>query len=135
MTEAVEATARVFQDILANPPLLYSLTFLAGALTGGFLNVVALRSLEEKSLFSFESNCPKCKRPIAFLDQIPLVSYLVLKGRCRSCHGKISWHYPVVELVTALWFMLIVYSFGITYDTLGMLYFSAALIAICVTDF
>lgn len=125
----------MIQDILANPPLLYALTFVAGAITGNFLNILALRSLEEKSIFGLKSNCPKCKKSISLLDQIPIISYFALKGRCRNCQSKISWHYPVVELFTALWFMLVVYTFGITYDTLGMLFFSSALIAICVTDF
>ncbi|HEY9787432.1 MAG TPA: prepilin peptidase [Candidatus Obscuribacterales bacterium] len=121
--------------LVQNPPLLYALTFVIGACVGSFLNVLALRSLAETSLFHPASHCPKCKRNLHPFDLIPILSYFLLGGKCRFCCQSISWHYPFVEFFTASWFVLIVYYFGLTPDAVGMLYFSSALIAVCITDF
>ena len=77
------------------------LAFLLGSILGSFLNVVAFRLPREESLVLPGSRCPRCGGPIAFYDNIPILSWLLLQGRCRRCRGRISWRYPAVEFVTA----------------------------------
>jgi len=83
--------------------------FLLGLAFGSFLNVVIYRTIHGESPFVGRSHCPKCRRTIRAVDNIPLLSYLLLGGRCRYCRVKISWSYPVVEFLTAVmfvwWFM------------------------------
>lgn len=84
------------------------LIFLFGLTVGSFLNCVIFRlDIEGKSALNGRSFCLYCKHKLAWFDLIPIISFLVLKGRCRYCHKKISWQYPLVELFTALLFVLI----------------------------
>jgi leader peptidase (prepilin peptidase)/N-methyltransferase len=83
-----------------------------GLVIGSFLNVVIARLPEGKSLWSPRSACPGCGTPIAWYDNVPLVSYASLRGRCRGCAMRIPWRYPVVEAVTGL-------AFGLAYAVLG----------------
>lgn len=76
-----------------------------GAAVGSFLNVVVYRLPAGMSLVRPGSHCPACKRPIRWYDNVPIVGYLVLGGRCRDCGAAISWRYPTVEAVTALVFL------------------------------
>ncbi len=76
--------------------------FLLGLLVGSFLNVVALRMGAGTDFVHGRSQCPRCQALIAWYDNIPLFSFLWLKGKCRSCHTAISWRYPAVELVSGL---------------------------------
>jgi prepilin signal peptidase PulO-like enzyme (type II secretory pathway) len=93
---------------LSHPNLtLDVLSFVIGLCIGSFLNVVALRSLAEISIIWPPSRCPKCLHPLSPLDNIPLLSYLMLQGRCRYCATGISWQYPVVEFCTGLIFVAI----------------------------
>lgn len=78
--------------------------FLLGLIIGSFLNVVILRSEKEES-FGGRSHCPQCQALIRWYDNIPLVSFLLLRGRCRQCQNPISWQYPLVELATGLTFL------------------------------
>ncbi len=80
--------------------------FLFGLIIGSFLNVVVLRSEKGESLGG-RSHCPKCQALIHWYDNIPVFSYLMLRGKCRSCHTAISWQYPAVELLTGSVFALI----------------------------
>ncbi|MBI4962832.1 MAG: prepilin peptidase [Desulfomonile tiedjei] len=75
--------------------------FMFGAAIGSFLNVVIVRLPERKSIVYPPSNCPDCGHPIRPYDNIPVVSFLFLRGRCRDCGARISWRYPLVELLTA----------------------------------
>ena len=77
---------------------------LVGLAFGSFLNVCASRWPEDKSVFKPRSYCPSCERPLAWWENIPLISWLALRGRCRTCHAWIGWRHPLVELaVGGLW--------------------------------
>src|SRR5438445_12946584 len=89
-------------DPLIPPSFAYILLRVVGAIIGSFLNVVIHRLPREESIVFPNSRCPSCGTVIAFYDNIPLLSYAVLRGRCRSCKTHISVRYPAVELLTAL---------------------------------
>lgn len=86
--------------------LLLVFAFLLGACVGSFLNVLIMRLPQEESIWRRASHCMSCNAPIRVYDNIPVVSYFVLRGRCRACGARISIQYPLVELVTALVFAL-----------------------------
>lgn len=88
------------------------LLFLLGLGVGSFLNVLIARLPRNKSLFG-RSHCPLCKKTISWYDNIPLVSFAILKGQCRACRSPISWQYPLVELITAVLFVFSYISLGI----------------------
>jgi leader peptidase (prepilin peptidase)/N-methyltransferase len=110
-------------------------TGLLGALIGSFLNVVAHRVPAGESLVSPGSHCPHCGAPVRPWDNVPVVSWLVLRGRCRDCNAPISPRYPLVELVTALVFAAVVAVRGFDDDLVLELPFVAALIALAAIDF
>ncbi|MBY0550278.1 MAG: prepilin peptidase [Candidatus Obscuribacterales bacterium] len=97
--------------LVKNAQVVLFFAFLFGIATGSFLNVLALRSLKEESLLWPPSYCPKCNHRLSPLDNIPVVSWVSLGGKCRYCSAPISWQYPAVELITALTFVAIVYVF------------------------
>ena len=105
-----------------------------GALIGSFLNVCILRLPKEESIVRPGSHCPQCKNPIQFYDNIPLISYILLKGRCRCCHRRISFQYPLIEGVTALGSLILFLKFGPSLSYLFYFSFVAALIVITVID-
>ena len=107
----------------------------AGAAVGSFLNVLICRIPEDKSIVFPASHCPKCQHPIRFYDNIPIISYLVLRGKCRDCHEKISLRYPLVEAMTAAFSLLLFWKFGISLQYLFSFIFVAALIVITFIDF
>lgn len=78
-----------------------------GLIVGSFLNVVIFRGVREESFVTGRSKCLSCEKMIAWYDNIPLTSYLILRGRCRHCQAPISWQYPLVELVTGVLFLLV----------------------------
>lgn len=108
---------------------------LFGALVGSFLNVVIVRLPEEGASLVFPaSHCPACKKAISWYDNIPLLSFLFLRGRCRQCGGRISWRYPLVEAAMAFLSLALYQHFG-----LALLYpiyflFCAALLAVIFID-
>jgi len=106
----------------------------AGAAVGSFLNVLICRIPEGKSIVYPSSHCPQCAHPIRFYDNIPLISYLVLRGRCRDCHEKISLRYPLVEALTALISFLLFWKFGLSMKYFCSFVFTAALIVITFID-
>ena len=90
-------------SVIHNTPwMLCSLMFLLGSCVGSFLNVLSLRTLKEESIIFPGSYCPACKHALSAWDNIPIISFLLLKGKCRYCAGKISCQYPLVELTTGL---------------------------------
>jgi leader peptidase (prepilin peptidase)/N-methyltransferase len=101
---------------------------------GSFLNVVAARVPRKRSIVSPPSACMGCGERIRWQDNIPVLSWLLLRGRCRSCGTKISPVYPAVEVVTALLVAGCVLAFGVTFDALVAAFFCAVLVVISATD-
>src|SRR3954454_10430143 len=115
------------------------LTFAAIALVPGlafvsFLNVVAARIPLRRSLVSPGSACMSCGTPLAWYDNVPLLSFALLRGRCRHCEAPIPWRYPLVEATTGLLVAACVLRFGLTWDAAVGAFFCAALVAISATD-
>ncbi|HEV7846743.1 MAG TPA: prepilin peptidase [Thermoleophilaceae bacterium] len=108
---------------------------LFGSVIGSFLNVVAWRVPRKESLVSPGSRCPHCGADVKAYDNIPVVSWLLLRGRCRNCGGPISARYPLVELATALVFAAVVAVRGFDDDLVLELPFVSALIALAAIDF
>ena len=106
-----------------------------GAAVGSFLNVLICRLPEGLSIVVPSSHCPKCKHAIRFYDNIPIVSYLVLGGKCRDCGEKISLRYPFVETLTAVMSLLLFWKFGLSLQYLFAFVFTCALIVITFIDF
>jgi leader peptidase (prepilin peptidase) / N-methyltransferase len=107
---------------------------LFGAVIGSFLNVVAHRVPAGESLVSPGSRCPECRTPVRPYDNVPVVSWLALRGRCRTCDAPISPRYPLVELITAVTFAAVVAARGFDDDLVLELPFVAALIALAAID-
>jgi leader peptidase (prepilin peptidase) / N-methyltransferase len=110
------------------------LIFLMGACIGSFLNVCIHRIPESLSIVRPGSMCPSCQAPIRFYDNIPILSYLWLRGKCRFCSINISIRYPVVELLTGLAALAVFVVFGISLQSLVFFIFIAALILISIID-
>jgi leader peptidase (prepilin peptidase) / N-methyltransferase len=105
-----------------------------GAVTGSFLNVVVARMPQGQSLSRPRSHCPECQEPIKPWDNIPILSWLLLRGRCRSCATSISARYPLVELATALLFVVVALVNGFDEALLWELPLVAALVAVAAID-
>lgn len=101
---------------------------------GSFLNVCASRLPKRASLWSPGSACPACAQPIRWYDNVPVVSFLVLGGRCRDCKAPIAWRYPIVEVGTALLFALAYVRLGLGWELALALVFLSALMVITVID-
>ena len=149
----------VAQYLAANPPVLLSFTALLGLVIGSFLNVVIFRLPKmmerdwkdqcaemvdgetpsaERPAYNLvvpRSRCPGCGHQISALENVPVVSYLVLKGRCRECGWRIPLRYPVVELLTAVLSVAVVWRFGLSIQAAGALLLTWALIALSCIDF
>jgi len=108
--------------------------FLFGLIIGSFLNVCILRIPNAKSIVLPPSHCPSCGTPIKPYDNIPVVSWLVLAGRCRKCKVRISAMYPMVELGTGLLFLACYLVFGLNAEALKWAIFAALIIVLTVTD-
>jgi leader peptidase (prepilin peptidase) / N-methyltransferase len=108
---------------------------LLGAVIGSFLNVVVHRVPSGESLVSPGSHCPACGAAVRPYDNVPIASWLVLRGRCRDCGAGISARYPLIELLTLVVFAAIVAANGFDEDLLLELPFAAALIALAAIDF
>jgi leader peptidase (prepilin peptidase)/N-methyltransferase len=113
---------------------LAALALAPGLALGSFLNVVAARIPRRVSIVTPASACLSCKTPIEWRDNIPLVSWVLLRGRCRSCGTPISPLYPAVELATALLVAACVLEFGLSAEMLVASFFCAVLVAVTATD-
>ncbi|MCA1849434.1 MAG: prepilin peptidase [Actinobacteria bacterium] len=107
---------------------------LLGLIAGSFLNVVIHRVPLRQSVVWPASHCPACGEPIEPRDNVPLLSYVVLRGRCRSCKARISPRYPLVEALTGVLFAGAAYEFGLSLNLLSALALILALIALAGTD-
>ncbi len=114
--------------------LLVSLCSLLGLAIGSFLNVVIWRVPRDESVVSPPSACPSCGHPIRPVDNIPVVSWLLLRGRCRDCGERISPRYPLVELGTAVLFGLTAWHFGPVWHLPAFLYLAAIAVALALID-
>jgi leader peptidase (prepilin peptidase) / N-methyltransferase len=109
--------------------------FLFGACIGSFLNVCIARWPREQSVVRPRSRCPKCGHQLAWFENIPLVSWFVLRARCRCCDEVISPMYPIIELTVALGWLACVLAFGPTFTALRFAIFGTILLGVAVTDF
>lgn len=109
--------------------------FLFGLVIGSFLNVCILRIPRSESIVLPASHCPVCHTGIKPYDNIPVLSWLVLRGRCRKCKTRISPLYPTVELLTGVLFVACYLAFGFTIETLKWAVFAALMVVLTVTDF
>ena len=115
-------------------PVLSLATFALGLAFGSFLNVCIYRMPRGLSVVHPRSRCPKCSAFISFYDNIPVLSWLILRGRCRKCQNRISPRYMVVELVTGLLFVLCYAHFGFTLATLKCCAFGFLILGLIFTD-
>lgn len=115
-------------------PLILAFTLIIGLVIGSFLNVAGLRLLADASVWYPPSNCPHCQAPIKPYDNIPVVSYIMLGGQCRGCKAGISIQYPLIELATGLLFVYVVWQYGLSLQSLFLLFLVANLVVIFITD-
>lgn len=108
--------------------------FLFGAILGSFLNVCIYRLPKRESILCPPSHCPYCNEPIKFYDNIPILSYLLLRGKCRHCKEHISIRYPIVEGLSGLISLALFIKYGLTVQFLLFLLFAASLISITFID-
>lgn len=110
------------------------MTFIFGSIVGSFLNVCIFRIPRGESIIAPPSHCPLCNSKIRWYDNIPILSYAILRGRCRSCRGKISPVYPTVEILTATSFLILFRQYGISPDFFIIAALTSALIVISFID-
>lgn len=114
--------------------MILSIAFILGLLIGSFLNVVIVRLPGGMSIVTPPSHCPRCGAPVRAFDNVPILSFLLLRGRCRKCGEPISWRYPLVELMNALCYLWVAFEFGISGEALLLMAFSSSLIVITFID-
>jgi len=107
---------------------------LFGLAFGSFLNVCIARLPRHESIVRPASHCPACAKPIRAWDNLPLLSWIILHGRCRNCGWPIPWRYPLVELGTAILFLLAYLTFGLTLEAAGMAVLCFILFGLAVMD-
>lgn len=115
-------------------PLFLTLFFVLGAIMGSFYHVVATRLANDESIVYPSSHCPYCQHKIKYYDNIPIISYLILKGKCRNCHEKIPISYLIVEIITASLFTVCFHVFAFSFDLLIALIFISSLIIVIISD-
>lgn len=146
------------QLFVENKNIFYIFILLTGLTVGSFLNVVIFRlplilekewrqqchdflelkdkeKTEKLSLSSPASSCPECQHKIRFWENIPVISYIILQGQCSSCGTKISIQYPAIEIITALFSLLIAIRFGVDWKTVAALFLTWSLISLTIIDF
>jgi leader peptidase (prepilin peptidase)/N-methyltransferase len=109
--------------------------FVFGLIVGSFLNVCILRLPRGRSIVTPPSHCPRCKSSIKFYDNIPVISFLFLRGKCRHCGEPISWRYPLVELLNGLSYAWTIHEFGVNGETFLLMALCSSLIVITFIDF
>lgn len=120
---------------MALEPIMIVIAALFGAIVGSFLNVVILRLPDpEQSVVFPASHCPKCRTPLNWYENFPILSYIFLRGKCKHCGVDISVQYPLVELLMALLSAALMHKFSLSIAFGGFFLFSAALLVIIVID-
>jgi leader peptidase (prepilin peptidase)/N-methyltransferase len=114
--------------------LVIAFIFVFGLVIGSFLNVCILRIPEDISIVAPSSHCPQCQTPIKWYDNVPVLSWMWLRGKCRRCGLAISPMYPLVELATGLLFVACYLEFGITQTAIKWLFFTCLIIVLTITD-
>ncbi len=116
---------------------LYIIVFLFGSVIGSFLNVCIYRIPRNLSIIIPSSRCPSCNNPIRPWDNIPILSYILLNGKCRFCKEKISFQYPLVEFLNAVLYVMVLWRFGSHFSWFLLIYFVfvSSLIVITFIDF
>jgi leader peptidase (prepilin peptidase)/N-methyltransferase len=112
-----------------------AVALLFGLLVGSFLNVCIARLPAGGSIVKPASNCPRCKQPIRWYDNVPLASYLILRAKCRDCGSPISLRYPLVELLNGLLYAWTVHEFGLNSEALMIMALCSSLVVITFIDF
>lgn len=130
MPASVEVPAVLWQS----RDVVIALFFLFGTVIGSFLNVCISRIPEGLSIVAPGSRCPRCEAPIKAYDNVPLLGWLWLRGKCRSCGFPISPMYPLVELLTGMLFVACYLDFGVTQATVKWLMFSCLIVVLTITD-
>lgn len=118
---------------------IFALTILAfvfciGAIFGSFLNVVILRAFSGESIVLPPSKCPKCGNRLKWWHNIPILSYILLRGKCHFCHEKISIQYPIIEFITGVLFLLTFFRYGLQIDVIFAFAVVCMLVVLSVTD-
>ena len=108
--------------------------FIFGAVMGSFFHVVATRLSMDQSIIKPGSHCPRCNHMLKWYENIPIFSYIYLRGRCSSCDAKIPISYLVVEIITGLLFSVCYHSFGLTRELLVALVFVSSLVIVIISD-
>ncbi|MFA7064802.1 MAG: prepilin peptidase [Bacilli bacterium] len=108
--------------------------FILGLLLGSFYNVVGITLLRKESILFPRSHCLKCNHTLVWYENIPVISYLFLRGKCKNCHQKISFMYPSMELLTGILFLISYNLFGIGYDFYLAIILSSLVVLILITD-
>jgi leader peptidase (prepilin peptidase) / N-methyltransferase len=117
------------------PPLLAQIyAFMVGACAGSFLNVCVHRWPRERSVMKPRSRCPSCGNQLAWFENIPILSWVALRGRCRCCDEPISPEYPLVELVVAVGWLASLNHYGLTFTALRVAVFATILLGVALTD-
>lgn len=111
------------------------LFFIYGIVIGSFLNVCIYRIPKEESIIVTSSHCTCCLSKIKFYDLIPLVSYIILRGKCRNCGNKISIKYPVIELITGILYLLVYEVYGLSFISFKYIIMISFLIVISMIDY
>ena len=112
----------------------YACMFIIGSVMGSFYHVVATRLSNDESIVLPSSHCPRCNHPLKWYENIPIISYIFLKGECSYCHSRIPMSYFVSEIVTGLLFMACFHSFGLTVKLVISLIFVSSLIIVIISD-
>lgn len=109
--------------------------FIIGTIIGSFFNVVAHRLSNNESIIKPGSHCESCQHLLKWYELIPIISFLIQGGRCRQCHTKLSWWYPLIEIITGLFYLFSYLYFGLSPDFFISLVISSVLVITCITDF
>lgn len=112
----------------------YILFFIFGICLGSFYNVLAMRLPKGESIIKPKSHCPKCLHELKWYELIPIISFIIQKGKCKNCQAKLSFFYPFTELVTGLLFVISYYSFGFSYDLIIALILVSVFVLVIVSD-